>query len=65
MGEVSYRPILLLLTQPYYYSTDFKLGSGRLPRLAWLDSDKQVRDWFINYAKSLGCNTFVDQMGNL
>lgn len=36
-----------------------------MARLSLDDSDKQVRDWFIKYAKSLGCKTFFDQMGNL
>lgn len=36
-----------------------------MARLSLDDSDKQVRDWFMNYAKSIGCKTFVDQMGNL
>lgn len=36
-----------------------------MARLSLDDSDKQVRDWFMTYAKSLGCKTFYDQMGNL
>ncbi|KAF5671403.1 n-carbamoyl-amino acid hydrolase [Fusarium heterosporum] len=36
-----------------------------MARLSLDDSDKQVRDWFMTYAKSLGCRTFFDQMGNL
>lgn len=36
-----------------------------MARLSLDDSDKQVRDWFMNYAQSLGCKTFVDEMGNL
>ncbi|KIL89195.1 hypothetical protein FAVG1_07589 [Fusarium avenaceum] len=36
-----------------------------MARLSLDDSDKQVRDWFMTYAKSLKCKTFVDQMGNL
>lgn len=36
-----------------------------MARLALDDSDKAVRDWFIETAKSLGCKTSVDQMGNL
>ncbi|KAM0198981.1 hypothetical protein ACHAPQ_010362 [Fusarium lateritium] len=36
-----------------------------MARLSLDDSDKQVRDWFMAYAKSLKCKTFVDQMGNL
>lgn len=36
-----------------------------MARLSLSDSDKQVRDWFIKTGKELGCETFVDQMGNL
>ncbi|KAF4333013.1 n-carbamoyl-amino acid hydrolase [Fusarium beomiforme] len=36
-----------------------------MARLSLDDSDKQVRDWFISYAKSLGLKTSIDQMGNL
>lgn len=36
-----------------------------MARLSLDDSDKQVRDWFMTYAKSLNLKTFVDQMGNL
>ncbi|KAL3961214.1 hypothetical protein ACCO45_002737 [Purpureocillium lilacinum] len=36
-----------------------------MARLSLDDSDKEVRDWFMRTAKSLGCKTFFDQMGNL
>lgn len=36
-----------------------------MARLALDDTDKQVRDWFMQQAKSLGCETFYDEMGNL
>jgi acetylornithine deacetylase/succinyl-diaminopimelate desuccinylase-like protein len=36
-----------------------------MARLSLDDSDKAVRDWFLKTAKSLGCSTSVDQMGNL
>lgn len=36
-----------------------------MARLSLDASDKQVRDWFLQEAKSLGCKTRVDQMGNL
>ena len=36
-----------------------------MARLSLDDSDKAVRDWFLKTAKSLGCRTSVDQMGNL
>lgn len=35
-----------------------------MARLALDDTDKQVRDWFMNQAKSLGLQTFFDEMGN-
>jgi hydantoinase/carbamoylase family amidase len=34
-------------------------------RLALSDADKQVRDWFIEVTKSLGCKVTVDTMGNI
>ena len=36
-----------------------------MARLSLDDSDKKVRDWFMKEAKSLGCETSIDQMGNL
>ncbi|KAJ6445273.1 hydantoin utilization protein C [Purpureocillium lavendulum] len=36
-----------------------------MARLSLDDSDKEVRDWFMKTATSLGCKTFFDQMGNL
>jgi len=36
-----------------------------MSRLALSDSDKQVRDWFVTTAKSLGCQVTVDAMGNI
>ncbi|PNY23687.1 uncharacterized protein TCAP_06368 [Tolypocladium capitatum] len=36
-----------------------------MARLSLDDSDKEVRDWFMETANSLGCRTFFDQMGNL
>jgi acetylornithine deacetylase/succinyl-diaminopimelate desuccinylase-like protein len=36
-----------------------------MARLALDDTDKQVRDWFIDQTRSLGLKTFVDQMGNI
>ena len=36
-----------------------------MARLALDDTDKQVRDWFMDQCKSLGLQTFFDQMGNL
>ncbi|KAK7427318.1 hypothetical protein QQZ08_006255 [Neonectria magnoliae] len=36
-----------------------------MARLSLDDSDKEVRGWFMSEAKALGCDAFVDQMGNL
>ena len=36
-----------------------------MARLALDDTDKQVRDWFMDQTKSLGLQTYVDQMGNI
>ncbi|KIW15148.1 hypothetical protein PV08_05193 [Exophiala spinifera] len=36
-----------------------------MARLALNDADKAVRQWFVQEAKSLGCKTTVDQMGNI
>ncbi|CAO1621274.1 unnamed protein product [Parajaminaea phylloscopi] len=34
-------------------------------RLTLSDSDKQVRDWFVQETEKLGCRVTVDQMGNI
>ena len=36
-----------------------------MARLSLSDADKQVRDWFMIEAKSLNCETYIDQIGNL
>lgn len=36
-----------------------------MSRLALSDSDKLVRDWFVETTQSLGCQTTVDSMGNI
>lgn len=36
-----------------------------MSRLALSDADKQVRDWFVETTKSLGCKVSVDAMGNI
>ncbi|KAF7545217.1 hypothetical protein G7Z17_g9359 [Cylindrodendrum hubeiense] len=36
-----------------------------MARLALSDSDKLVRDWFMEKVKSYGCNSHVDEMGNI
>ena len=35
-----------------------------MSRLALSDADKQARDWFVDTARSLGCETSLDAMGN-
>ena len=36
-----------------------------MARLALSDEDKQVRDWFIETTKGLGCDVTIDEMGNI
>lgn len=36
-----------------------------MARLSLNDADKEVRGWFLKTAKSIGCKTSVDQMGNM
>lgn len=36
-----------------------------MARLALSDSDKLVRDWFVETVKSYGCEVHVDEMGNI
>ena len=40
-------------------------GGNGMSRVALSDADKQVRDYFISEASSLGCSTNIDQMGNI
>lgn len=34
-----------------------------MKRLTLSDSDKQVRDWFVETTESLGCKVQIDAMG--
>lgn len=34
-----------------------------MKRLALSDADKQVRDWFVETTKGLGCSVNIDAMG--
>ena len=36
-----------------------------MARLTLSDSDKQVRDWFVQKTERLGCNVSIDSMGNI
>lgn len=36
-----------------------------MKRLALSDADKQVRDWFVETTKELGCTVKIDAMGEL
>jgi acetylornithine deacetylase/succinyl-diaminopimelate desuccinylase-like protein len=36
-----------------------------MSRLALSDSDKHVRDWFVETTKGLGCKVTIDSMGNI
>lgn len=42
------------------YSGETDIG---MSRLTLSDPDKQVRDWFVETTKSLGCTTTIDTMG--
>jgi len=35
-----------------------------MSRLSLSDADKEVRDWFVETTKALGCNVTIDAMGN-
>ncbi|KAJ3548382.1 hypothetical protein NM208_g1028 [Fusarium decemcellulare] len=76
MGSLDLRPFKVneaRLAESLHETCEFGAAHrwGKAPtetgmaRLSLDDSDKKVRDWFMTYAKSLGCKTFVDQMGNL
>ncbi|EXJ77272.1 hypothetical protein A1O3_10430 [Capronia epimyces CBS 606.96] len=41
------------------------IRTAGLSRLTLSNEDKQVRDWFVQTTESLGCKTFVDQIGNI
>ncbi|EEH09176.1 beta alanine synthase [Histoplasma capsulatum G186AR] len=51
------------------WGTGIRWGDGPtdtgMGRLALSQEDKQVRDWFIETTKALGCNITVDEMGNI
>ncbi|OAQ99400.1 hypothetical protein LLEC1_03120 [Akanthomyces lecanii] len=51
------------------YGADHRYGKlsteTGMARLSLDDSDKAVRDWFLSKARSLGCRTSIDEMGNL
>ncbi|EGX90475.1 hydantoin utilization protein C, putative [Cordyceps militaris CM01] len=51
------------------YGSDHRYGKlsteTGMARLSLDDSDKAVRDWFLQKAKSLRCTTSIDEMGNL
>jgi acetylornithine deacetylase/succinyl-diaminopimelate desuccinylase-like protein len=36
-----------------------------MARLALNDADRSIRHWFLEQAESIGCKTYVDQMGNI
>ncbi|KAH8665437.1 hypothetical protein BGZ61DRAFT_366609 [Ilyonectria robusta] len=61
------------LMDDIHFTAKFGMGErwGESPtdigmaRLALSDSDKLVRDWFIETVKSFGCKVHVDEMGNI
>ncbi|KAH8647273.1 hypothetical protein BX600DRAFT_532765 [Xylariales sp. PMI_506] len=40
-------------------------GSQGMARLSLSDDDQQVRDYFVNETKRLGCRVTIDEMGNI
>ncbi|KAF2803521.1 amidase [Mytilinidion resinicola] len=36
-----------------------------MSRLSLSDADKKARDWFVQATQALGCNTTIDEMGNI
>ncbi len=40
-------------------------AGGGITRLPLTDADRDVRDWFVDSCKSIGCAVTVDEMGNI
>ena len=62
MGTVSADLIVVLRFTDNPSRAATKTG---MKRLALSNSDKQVRNWFVDTTKSLGCEVTVDEMGNI
>ncbi|KAF6817910.1 hydantoinase/carbamoylase family amidase [Colletotrichum musicola] len=67
--KVSQEGLAALLHESCQFGAAHRYGKASIDtgmdRLSLNDDDKKVRDWFMARAKSLGCETFFDEMGNL
>ncbi|KAJ3945503.1 hypothetical protein N0V92_013482 [Colletotrichum tropicale] len=67
--KISQQSLAGLLHESCQFGAAHRYGKASIDtgmaRLSLDDTDKQVRDWFMQHAKSLGCETFYDEMGNL
>ncbi|KAK2050999.1 hydantoinase/carbamoylase family amidase [Colletotrichum caudatum] len=67
--KVSQERLARLLHESCQFGAAHRYGEASIDtgmaRLSLSDADKEVRDWFMQHAKSLGCETFYDEMGNL
>ncbi|TLS30443.1 hypothetical protein PpBr36_03400 [Pyricularia pennisetigena] len=67
--KVNQERMMKTLHDTCVWGTGKRWGSGPtetgMSRLALTDSDKQVRDWFVETVKDLGCRVKVDSMGNI
>ncbi|KAI6361101.1 hypothetical protein MCOR25_006566 [Pyricularia grisea] len=67
--KVNQERMMKTLHDTCVWGTGKRWGSGPtetgMSRLALSDSDKQVRDWFVETVRDLGCTVKVDSMGNI
>jgi acetylornithine deacetylase/succinyl-diaminopimelate desuccinylase-like protein len=62
MGRVCNKSSVQLNEAYIGYRSPTEIG---MARLALSDSDKLVRDWFVETVKQYGCEVTVDAMGNI
>ncbi|KAF2629264.1 amidase [Macroventuria anomochaeta] len=67
--KVDQRRMMETLHHTCSFGTGHRWGQAAtetgMKRLALSDSDKKVRDWFVDTTKSLGCEITIDKMGNI
>ncbi|KAI0545013.1 hypothetical protein F4679DRAFT_491812 [Xylaria curta] len=67
--KVNHGRLMETLHETCSWGTGKRWGSGPnetgMSRLALSDTDKKVRDWFVETTSSLGCDVKVDAMGNI
>ncbi|KAI1420364.1 hypothetical protein F5Y12DRAFT_788338 [Xylaria sp. FL1777] len=67
--KVNHDRLMETLHKTCSWGTGKRWGSGPndtgMSRLALSDTDKEVRDWFVETTKSLGCDVQVDAIGNI